>query len=301
MLINDLFDLNKGLSFNLWDVPNITAQPGVLNTHIVWPQKRNGVIRISEQEARVLYCNLLNQSSYYYSIETPTTMVYTQTGNTLLSANTDLSLYEYVGNKFNKIVNIEFKGPNSNGESIRKDIEKIIIEGITGNWFHTISNIDGGTLPSLFDKFINSFQIWFKINDGTIKNLQNKISNNKLENIKTLHHKGLSEKDLMVFLLQKEFDKEEIKMVMNYAHAFNKLPQDKEISILFCFCVLEKKWACIKHFDYKPSLHNFNTYVQDFFKLDYSIKSGIIQMVNPYGWSLFSVPFPLKKNKNSVV
>jgi hypothetical protein len=158
MLINDLVELNKRLSSNLWDIANVNTQPGGLSPRLILPKKRDDTIRISEQEARILYCNLLNQSSYYYTIETPTEQVYKQEGQNPLSARSDLSLYRYNGNEFNKIVNIEFKAHNPKEESFRKDIEKIVREGITGNWFHTIDNIDSGTLPSIFQKLINSFK-----------------------------------------------------------------------------------------------------------------------------------------------
>ncbi len=149
-VMNDIFEINHRLSFNLWYLTDVKSNPQGLSPRLILPKKRSGEIRISEQESRILYCGLLNTSNYYYSIETPTEEVYQQTGKTSQSASSDLSLYGYDGKDFKKVANVEFKAHNPVTEQIRKDIEKIIKEGITGNWFHTLKSINRGTLPSLF-------------------------------------------------------------------------------------------------------------------------------------------------------
>ncbi|MDY6866247.1 MAG: hypothetical protein SVY15_09815 [Halobacteriota archaeon] len=153
-----------------------------------------------------------------------------QSGKNSKSASSDLSLYDYDGKDFKKVANIEFKALNTDHEKFRKDIEKIIKEGITGNWFHTLENIDGGTLPSLFDKFIYSFKKCSSLIDG-----------------------------------------------------------NGEVSILFCICVLDKKWACIKHFSYDSSKASFEDYLDKFFDLEYSVKSGKIEVTDRRDWSLISL------------
>ena len=229
-IMNDLFEINHRLSFNLWYLTDVKSNPQGLSPRLILPQRRSGEIRISEQESRISYCGLLNTLNYYYSIETPTEKVYQQTGKTSQSASSDLSLYNYDGKDFKKVANVEFKAHNPDKEQIRKDIEKIIKEGITGNWFHTLKNIDGGTLPSLFKKFIYSFKECSSLIDA-----------------------------------------------------------DKGMSILFCFCVLDKKWACIKHFLYDSSKASFETYLDNFFSLDYFVKSGKIEVIDGNGWSLISL------------
>ncbi|RLF01280.1 MAG: hypothetical protein DRJ64_10845 [Thermoprotei archaeon] len=136
--------------------------------------------RISEQEARFVYCSVLNKSNFFYSIETPTEKRY---GDGNRSASTDLSIYKYM-NGFRKLADVEFKDHNARFEEIEKDVKKLVNEGITGNWFHLLKNINSRTLKSLFNKI-------------------------------------------------------ERALIVNYS---DKIP------ILFCFCVLSRKWACIKHF-----------------------------------------------------
>lgn len=230
MLIDNIFEINRRLSFNLWYLTDVKSNPQGLSPRLILPKRRSGEIRISEQESKILYCGLLNTLNYYYSIETPTEEVYQQTGKTSQSASSDLSLYGYDGKDFKKVANVEFKAHNPDKEQIRKDIEKIIKEGITGNWFHTLKNIDGGTLASLFQKFIYSFKECSTLIDA-----------------------------------------------------------NKGVSVLFCFCVLEKKWASIKHFLYEPSKGSFENYVDSFFDLDYIVKSGKIEVTDRRGWSLISL------------
>jgi hypothetical protein len=97
--------------------------------------------------------------NYFYSVETPTEKEYTQKGTKPLSASSDLSLYDYDGDRFNKLMNVEFKAHNPPKEYIRKDIEKLIKEGIPGNWFHLLKNIDSQTLPVLFKKISESLKM----------------------------------------------------------------------------------------------------------------------------------------------
>jgi len=226
-LINDIAEINRRLAFNLWYLANVKSTPQGLSPRLVLPQKRSGEIRISEQESRVLYCGILNTLNYYYSIETPTEEVYQQTGQIAISASSDLSIYVYEKD-FQKVANVEFKAHNPDEKQIRKDIEKLIREGIPGNWFHTLKNIDSGTLRSLFQKFINAFT-----------NLSNIAGNNS-------------------------------------------------VSIYFCFCVLEKKWACAKHFLYDSSQGDLASYAEEFFNLRYFVKSRRIQVQEENGWQIFS-------------
>lgn len=227
-MMNELVEINRRLSTNLWYITDSKSSPNGLSPRLIFPQKRSEDIRISEQEARTVCCGILNTLNYYYSIETPTEEVYQQTGQKPLSASSDLSLWVYDNGTFNKKVNVEFKAHNPPLEHIRKDIEKLVREQTPGNWHHTLKNIDSGTLPSLFQKFINSFVT-----------LQSSIVN------------------------------------------FN-------ISILFCICVIEKKWACMKVLEYSDSVDvAFDKYLNDFFELGYHIKSGQIVIDNNNEWMVF--------------
>lgn len=140
-------------------------------TPLIFPEKRNRERRVSEQESRVLFCQLLNGKGLRYSVEAPTTNKYCfQTGKEEKprSGNTDMCIYDECDKK---IVNIELKSgqPGSKGISISKDLEKLICENvecdssgepvkirkplILGNWFHTLEHSDSGTLPALWNKF----------------------------------------------------------------------------------------------------------------------------------------------------
>ena len=162
-IIKDLIEINRRLSYDLWNVSFIGEKPSGLSPRLVFPKKREknkkneDEIRISEQEARILYCSILNNLNYFYSIETPTNETYRFTGKTPLSALSDLSIYRYIDNEFIKMANVELKAHNPATENISKDIEKIIREEKDGNWFHVLKNINKGTLPSVFEKFVSSF------------------------------------------------------------------------------------------------------------------------------------------------
>lgn len=228
----DILKINQQVCFDLWNIANVKSGPSEQSPRLILPQKRDESIRISEQESRILYCGTLNMLDYYYSIETPTEQKYIQSGKTPVSASSDMSLYihrekDKENSSFEKIVNIEFKAHNPDYEHLRKDIEKLVRERLTGNWFHTLKNVDSGTLPSLFEKFKKSFIECAGMTDG-------------------------------------------------------------QISIIFCFCVMEKGWACLKHFLYDPGSGSIEKYTNDFFKLDYSVKLDNIEVNNNENWSILT-------------
>lgn len=169
MIIEDLKEMNRRLCHDLCNVSFLGNDITGLSPRLVFPKKRNkktdleddenSEMRISEQESRILFCNMLSNYNYYYSIETPTGEGYQQTGQKEISALSDLSLYTYKKSKdsLEKVANIEFKAHQPKLENILKDIEKLIREKQIGNWFHTLKNIDRGTLPALFKKFEDAF------------------------------------------------------------------------------------------------------------------------------------------------
>lgn len=158
MIANDLIEMDRRVSYALWNVASPKMNPNGLSPRLVFPELRNGEMRISEQEARLLWCTMLQDTSYYYSVEAPTRETYVQMGSKPQSARTDVALYRLSENGLKRIANIEFKAHNATPEQIRKDVEKLLREKITGNWFHLLSAADAGTIPRLFEKFVAAFK-----------------------------------------------------------------------------------------------------------------------------------------------
>ena len=223
----DLWKINKRLVYDLWHMQSSNNFRSNISPKLIFPVK-DDKDRISEQEPRVLYGNILNNySNYYFSIETPTEQKYKQKGKIFTRARTDLTIYKAEGKQFDKIVNIEFKAEGEE-ENIKKDIEKLIKEKTIGNWVHIIRNINANTLSKLFEKFISSFM------------------------------------------------------------DFSDIIKDAELSILFCFCIVDKKTALLKQFYYNTVRNNVNLdmYLKEFFKIDYHIKSYGIIFDNKNNWDI---------------
>lgn len=233
MPIGDLYKINKELCYSLWYLVGVNSQPDPQSPKLIFPKKRDEEIRISEQESRILFCNLLEDTGYYYSIETPTVKSYQLSGKVPLSALSDLSLYTF-DDKFEKVANVEFKAHNPPKKHIKKDVEKIVKEEIPANWFHTLKNVDSKTLVSLFNNLKESF----------------------------IELKG---------------------------------DRTRELSVLFCFCVLEKRWACIKHFHH--SGEGYEDYVDSFFNLDYTVGPGFVKVNKDYGWDFIGKTEPVEPKK----
>ena len=155
-LIDDLFEINRRICLDLWNLCDANGIPSSLSPRLIFPTKGSQV-RISEQEARIICCDLLNRLSYYFSIETPTKGRYVQTGQVGTRARTDLSLYKFENTYFKQVANIELKAHKSKFENIRKDIEKIVRERLTGNWFHTLKSFHGSTVKDMFKWLKASF------------------------------------------------------------------------------------------------------------------------------------------------
>jgi len=106
--------------------------------------------RISEQEARFIFCNEieLNAINLFYSIETPTINKYSFTGTKEISGNIDVCIYKYENNSFTRKSNIEFKAHNM-VKSFKKDFHKLLNENGEMNFFiHILESIDNHTLYS---------------------------------------------------------------------------------------------------------------------------------------------------------
>ncbi len=160
-IVADVLEINRRLCLDLWHMTSVNERNQAFSPDIpklIIPPYRDNKVRISEQEARFLMCSILNDFDYFYSIETPTTLLYSFSGENKRSAATDLTLWLHNGDTFERAVNIEFKARNRSKNYIIKDIEKLVSEGTIGNWFHLLKNIDRGTLKSLFSKFVEGLE-----------------------------------------------------------------------------------------------------------------------------------------------
>ncbi len=137
-------DLCVSLGERLWSAyRNDPAAP-----KLIFADSRSGARRVSEQEARVLMCVLLEQAGWHYSVETPTAETYRQSGAYALSARADLTVH---GSRRSgdRLLNVEFKAGMPPVEVFRKDLEKLTREGIPGLWFHTLERATPRTVATL--------------------------------------------------------------------------------------------------------------------------------------------------------
>lgn len=111
---------------------------------LIFPNLRDGTTRVSEQESKILITRWLESHGYYYSTETPTSEKYTQTGVNPRSARIDVTVYGKRDDSERRL-NIELKSRMPKFESFRKDVEKLLREGVPGLWFHTLERANTRT------------------------------------------------------------------------------------------------------------------------------------------------------------
>ena len=133
--------------------------------------RRDGKPRISEQEARQVFCQKVAESPHdlYYSVETPTAMRYAFQEDPPMvfeaeekggqSASTDTSVFILQNGRFWQNVNVEFKAHNVEQAHITKDFLKLLAEKPAGLFFHLLESVDSGTLRNkgetgLLDKYV---------------------------------------------------------------------------------------------------------------------------------------------------
>ena len=75
--LNDLRSMCVEVSELLWAIHRAEST----GPRLIFPRKRDGVTRVSEQESKMLLCQLLEKSQWFYSVETPTNETYQQQGD----------------------------------------------------------------------------------------------------------------------------------------------------------------------------------------------------------------------------
>ena len=131
-----------------------------IGSRLVFPKKRNGKTRISEQELRFAFVEVFNQYvernglNWFYSVEMPTRGDYGFSGIDKRNALFDLSI---IDSSFNRIALIEFKANNPKKEYYNKDMQKLANpeeeDDNTQKYFvQIVENHDKGTINSIDDK-----------------------------------------------------------------------------------------------------------------------------------------------------
>lgn len=120
------------------------------SSYLIFPATAARKIRVSEQEARFLLAQQLEQCGMYYSVETPTRQGYQFTGTQgERSGSTDVTLFERSPTGgFTRKVLIELKAHNVHLNNIQKDFEKLLNEEEPGVFFHILQAANSGTLTS---------------------------------------------------------------------------------------------------------------------------------------------------------
>lgn len=157
-------DVIEGLCVPLGERLWRTARDEPSAPHLIFADLRSGTRRVSEQEARVLMCVLLEELEQNYSIETPTAETYQQSGSYALSARTDLTIH---GSRrsADRVLSVEFKAGAAPVEVIRKDLEKLTREGVPGLWFHTLEKATPRILDTLID---HMREAWAQLADHSV-------------------------------------------------------------------------------------------------------------------------------------
>lgn len=130
----------------------ITELKTEMNTKLVFPIKRDGKRRISEQEIRFLFVQHVQKDNFFhYSVEVPTKKRYKFLGLNDRSASFDVCLYEN-GNRKHLL---EFKALNPKQNSYSKDFEKLFFDesDLTNYFIQVIETTNIGTIPNIEKKY----------------------------------------------------------------------------------------------------------------------------------------------------
>lgn len=146
---------------------------------LIFPKYSNGIVRISEQEARFLFVEkVIKDYDGFFSVETPTKFKYrfSEGGNKLdiplileegKSGNIDVCLYDKDKNLRHLI---EFKAHISEQSEINKDFLKLkydnTITKLSNYFVHILPSYDSGTIEGLKKRYKKAFDL----NENRIEN-----------------------------------------------------------------------------------------------------------------------------------
>jgi hypothetical protein len=136
------------------DLVCVNEPNGESKSNLVFPLKRDGKTRVSEQEAKFLFMQRVEKvGEFLYSIEAPTSETYKFSGQNKRSGNIDVCLYRKSDKK--RIHLVEFKALNPDQPSYSKDFEKLFWDedGLTNYFIQLLENTDSGTIPNIVKKY----------------------------------------------------------------------------------------------------------------------------------------------------
>lgn len=146
-------------------------------TRIIFPKKRDGKIRVSEQEMRFAFVEAFNEGysnyseSLYYAVEVPTKDLYDFRGTAPQCGHGRSAMFDVVIYDAEKrpLIYIEFKGNNPVAQHYDKDFFKLEqgkdfeeSPDALRYFIGILKNTDGGTLESLLKKCKGHPDIRFK-------------------------------------------------------------------------------------------------------------------------------------------
>lgn len=169
-----LIQLDGIIEQSLRMLPKIGAEDDICkNTDIslIYPKKRCGKLRISEQEAKLLLCKLLFDNKIQFAVEAPTGLTYSFEGKGERSGNVDICVYD---EQNKRLSNIEYKAHNSNS-SFKTDFVKLLQEEGQNYFVHILKAANNGTLykegtdkrVGIVKKYITTLQQEKKVNKFT--------------------------------------------------------------------------------------------------------------------------------------
>jgi hypothetical protein len=239
----------------LFDLPDkdISDTQTIFSSKLILPVYNTNLERVSEQEARFLFINEINNfyKMMFYSIETPTkyNYIFSKHGEKEelkicmpskgvpgigKSARIDVSLY--TNEKESPFVNVEFKAKTVD---VKTDFLKLFAEPSDGLFFHLLNSVDKNTLT--VDKGETGVLTKYKSSIEHLNSLKRNQSNNSFGN--------------------------------------SEISYDESKKILFFLCCLSPKFILSKKGTKKEILNS-----GDFFDFVYKINHEKVDISNLNGW-----------------
>lgn len=169
-----LAQLDNIIEQSLHLLPKIGKEDDTCETtgiSLIYPKKRCGDLRISEQEAKLLLCKQLFDNKIQFAVEVPTRLGYAFEGENERSGRVDICVYD---EQNKRLSNIEYKAHNSD-TNFKTDFVKLLQEEGQNYFVHILKATNNGTLYKegadkrigIVKKYITTLQREKKVNKFT--------------------------------------------------------------------------------------------------------------------------------------